>query len=86
MLDEWIEFDSSYVGAGKFSFPPGTTFPTKQRQLGTLYCRMKNGSKGDVVCVYPDTPYIVWEQLLAAESKGKFHHAAIRGRFYFIEV
>ncbi len=86
MLDEWIEFHSSYVQAGKFSFPKGTQYPTKQRQEGTMSLRMGDPKKGTVVCVYPDVPYIVWEQLLAAESKGKFHHAAIRGLFYYIAV
>ncbi len=78
MVDEWIDFHSSYVVAGKFSFPPGTKFPTKQRQPGTLWCQFKDG----FVAVYRDVPFIVWEQLLAAESKGKFHHAAIRGLPY----
>ncbi len=86
MLDEWFEFHSSWVAAGKFSFPKGTTFPAKQRKVGLLSLRLKNGKKGEVVCVYPDTPYIVWEQLLAAESKGKFLHAALFGKFYYIAV
>lgn len=74
MLDEWIEFHSSYVVAGMFSVPPETKFPVKPATKGTLWIRFDSG----FVAKYPDVRYTVWEGLLAADSKGKYHWAAIR--------
>lgn len=86
MLDEWLEFDSSYVAAGKFSLPAGAKLPAKPRQLGTLWCRMKGkGLKPDVICRYDNVPYTVWVGLLEAASKGTYHHRAIRPLGYKIE-
>ncbi len=74
MLDEWIEFHSSYVVAGKFSVPEGTKFPLKPHTKGTLWCRFDSG----VVAEYPNVSYTIWDGLCDAESKGKYHHRAIR--------
>jgi hypothetical protein len=74
MLDEWIPFHSSYVVGGKFSVPPGTKFPIRAHTKGTLWIRFDSG----FVCHYENVSWTIWEGLLNADSKGKFHHQAIR--------
>lgn len=77
MLDEWIEFHSSYVVAGKFSLDK-QEFPAKKLQSGTLSLQFKSG----YVAVYKGVPLTVWEGMLEAPSKGVYFHRSVRGRGY----
>ncbi len=78
MVDEWLDFISSYVVAGKFETLPGTKFPLKPMTRGTMLLQFESG----YVAVYRDTPYTIWLGMVEAESKGTYHWRAVRGRPY----
>ena len=44
-------------------------------------CILEVEFKGGVVWEYPNFPEYLWNEFLAADSKGKFFHAYIRNQF-----
>jgi len=71
MNNKWILVESSNINK--------VSFDLKTQELLINF-------KPDNTYVYKNVPYYIWEGLVGNESKGKFFHSFIKGKFDYTKL